>query len=151
MHDNLFYAIGIAADAHNGQKDKAGMAYILHPLTVMHTVAKQLPNDIDAQCAAVLHDVVEDTFHSLNTLRAAGVSERALQLVEALTKREGEDYGAYLDRVIAAGVEAKIIKLADVLHNLHPDRLSQLSEERRQVLEPRYQRAIRRLSGIPEQ
>jgi (p)ppGpp synthase/HD superfamily hydrolase len=150
MHYDLFRAIGIAAAAHNGRRDKGGMPYILHPMTVMYTVARQLPNDIDAQCAAVLHDVIEDTFHSPATLRAAGVSERAVCLVEALTKREGEDYGAYLDRVIAAGVEAKIIKLADVLHNLHPDRLDQIDEDKRARLEAKYQRALRRLAGIPE-
>jgi (p)ppGpp synthase/HD superfamily hydrolase len=150
MHYDLFRAIGIAADSHSGQRDRGGMAYILHSLTVMYTVARQLPHDVDAQCAAVLHDVVEDTFHSLATLRAAGVSERTLQLVDALTRREGEDYGAYLDRVIAAGVEAKIIKMADVLHNLHPDRLDKLDEDKRARLEAKYQRALRRLAGIPE-
>ena len=49
-------AIQIAARAHEGQKDKAGQAYILHPLRVMLRTG----NDTERICG-VLHDVIEDT------------------------------------------------------------------------------------------
>ena len=50
-------AIATAAKAHEGQTDKAGKPYILHPLRVMLNVKGCIPE----QCAAVLHDVIEDT------------------------------------------------------------------------------------------
>jgi (p)ppGpp synthase/HD superfamily hydrolase len=49
-------AISLAAQAHKGQKDKAGAPYLLHPLRMMMRM-----NTEAAMMAAVLHDVVEDT------------------------------------------------------------------------------------------
>jgi guanosine-3',5'-bis(diphosphate) 3'-pyrophosphohydrolase len=49
-------ALQIAAKAHEGQKDKEGLPYILHPLRVVHRVQGE-----EAQIVAVLHDVIEDT------------------------------------------------------------------------------------------
>jgi (p)ppGpp synthase/HD superfamily hydrolase len=59
-------ALQIAARAHEGQKDKEGLPYILHPLRVMHAV----------QVVAVLHDVIEDTSVTSEDLRQAGFGER---------------------------------------------------------------------------
>ncbi len=61
---NLEKAIEIAAVAHSGQLLKNGLPYILHPLHVMATV-----KTVDEKIVAVLHDVVEDTPVTLNTLR----------------------------------------------------------------------------------
>ena len=49
-------AVEIAARAHAGQVDKAGMPYLFHPLRVMLSVSTP-----EERMAAVLHDVVEDT------------------------------------------------------------------------------------------
>ena len=55
-------AVAFASLMHEGQVRKVtGLPYILHPLEVLTIVAKLLPNDEDAMCAAVLHDTVEDT------------------------------------------------------------------------------------------
>ena len=49
-------AIGIAVHVHNGQVDKAGKPYILHPIRIMMKMEK-----IEEMIAAVLHDVIEDS------------------------------------------------------------------------------------------
>jgi len=53
---NLEQAISIASLAHEGQLDKGGEPYILHPLRVMMKL-----KDYDLRIIAVLHDVIEDT------------------------------------------------------------------------------------------
>ena len=60
-------AIEIAARAHAGQVDKAGVPYIFHPLRLMLAVTTPFE-----RMAAVLHDTVEDTDISLADLREAG-------------------------------------------------------------------------------
>jgi len=74
-------AIEIAARAHAGQVDKAGSAYIFHPLRIM--LAVKTPFE---KMAAVLHDTVEDTTVTLVDLRDAGFPPEVLDAVEALTK-----------------------------------------------------------------
>lgn len=57
-------AISIALEAHKGQTDKGGQAYILHPLAVMNRV-----KSIEEKIVAVLHDVVEDSNITFEMLR----------------------------------------------------------------------------------
>src|SRR5215471_17617407 len=87
-------AIAIAARAHQGQKDKAGHPYILHPLRLMLRMESEA-----AMIAAVLHDVVEDTDVTIDHLREAGFSEEVLHAVECLTHQDGESYDAFIARV----------------------------------------------------
>ncbi|MEI6226906.1 MAG: HD domain-containing protein, partial [Deltaproteobacteria bacterium] len=91
-------AIGVAANAHLGQLDKAGKPYILHPLRVMMSVKS--PSLDSARIVAVLHDVVEDSAWTVEKLDAAfgltGEEQSALQL---LTHGDDEDYDAYVDRL----------------------------------------------------
>ena len=63
-------AVAIAAQAHRGQKDKAGAPYLLHPLRMMLRMRSET-----AMMAAVLHDVVEDTDWTLEGLRERGFPE----------------------------------------------------------------------------
>ena len=66
-------AIAIAAEAHAGQIDKAGEAYILHPLRLMLSLDTEVERKV-----AVLHDVVEDSGITLEQLRAEGFGEDVL-------------------------------------------------------------------------
>ncbi len=110
-------AIEIAARAHAGQTDKAGQAYILHPLRVMLSVLGELE-----RMAAVLHDVVEDTALAIGDLRDEGFCEAVLEAVVALTKLPGE---ARIDAAkrAAANVIARQVKLADVSDNMDLKRI----------------------------
>jgi (p)ppGpp synthase/HD superfamily hydrolase len=145
MNEALINAIELAAVAHDGQVDGAGRPYILHCLAVLRTVAKKLPNNIDAQVAAVLHDVLEDTSIRAPSLLIHGVSYRAVSLIEAVTRKPDEDYESFIDRVADTGPVAIVIKLADLEHNL--SRIDGLPAARRAKLEPRYQAAKKKLTA----
>jgi len=133
-------AIALAAQAHEGQVDKAGAPYIFHPLRMMLSV-----DTPEARVAAVLHDVVEDTPVSLEELRAEGFSEAVIGAVEALTKRpeEEDDYDAFIRRV-APNPLARQVKLADLRDNCDVSRIAQPSQKDWRRIE-KYKRAIQYL------
>lgn len=134
-------ALSIAVDAHQGQIDKLGQPYILHPLRVMHRCRGEA-----AMVAAVLHDVVEDTDWTFDRLRAEGFTDAVVDAVEALTKREGEPYVDFVERAKANPV-AREVKLADVSDNLDPARLSKVDDPAvRQKLVDKYLDAYHRLT-----
>jgi len=116
---SLARAVAIAAEAHDGQVDKQGAPYILHPIRVMLKMDTE-----EAMIAAVLHDVVEDTTWTLEQLRAAGFSERVLAAVDHLTKRasEEDDYDAFIRRAMEDPVALKV-KIADIEDNMDVKRI----------------------------
>ncbi|ROL69327.1 GTP pyrophosphokinase [Pseudomonas chlororaphis] len=136
-------AIAIAAMAHEGQVDKGGAPYILHPLQVMLRL-----QDPQARTVAVLHDVVEDSPVSLEDLREQGFSEGVLSALEALTKREGEDYQAFVER---AGRDplARQVKLADLAENSDLSRIPAPSAKDLERV-AKYRRAIDYLEGFAQ-
>jgi (p)ppGpp synthase/HD superfamily hydrolase len=109
--------LALATARHEGQFDKAGMPYILHPLKVMHYLKS---DDEELQCIALGHDLLEDTFESVedgvNVLRYNGFSERIIQGILALTKLPGESYVDYKTKVKQNG-DAIQVKMADLRHN----------------------------------
>ncbi len=118
-------AIAIAAEAHAGQKDRAGAPYILHPIRLMIQMDSE-----NAMMAAVLHDVVENSVWTLDDLRKEGFSNEVLNAVDSLTHRdkEGEDYWDYIQRAKSDPIAIKV-KLADLEDNLNPDRLNEVTEK----------------------
>jgi (p)ppGpp synthase/HD superfamily hydrolase len=136
---DLETAIGIAVDAHRGQKDRAGAPYILHPLRLMFRVQTEAE-----RMAAVLHDVVEDTEWTLDALREHGFPDEVVRAVDHLTRREGESYEEFVTRSAAHPV-ARRVKLADLEDNMDVRRTGTLTEDDIERL-GRYLRAWRRLS-----
>jgi len=113
-------ALRIAEDAHKDQVDKAGEPYIGHVLRVMARV------DTDAEkMAAALHDVVEDTDATPEWLRDQGVPDDVVEAVQALTKRDGEPYDAFVLRAGANPI-ARQVKIADLADNANPQRIAAL-------------------------
>ncbi|HST63233.1 MAG TPA: HD domain-containing protein [Longimicrobium sp.] len=141
---NLEEAIEIAAQAHRGQRDRAGAPYILHPLRMMFAV------QTDAErMAAVLHDVVEDTDWTLDALRERGFSEQVVTAVDHLTRREGESYEAFVRRAAQHPV-ARRVKVADLEDNMDVRRIGTVSADDVERL-TKYHRAWRLLTGdLPE-
>jgi (p)ppGpp synthase/HD superfamily hydrolase len=141
MTGTLERAIAIAAVAHEGQVDKAGAPYILHPLRMMLAVTTP-----EARMAAVLHDVVEDTAVTLADLRREGFPEAVLAAVGVLTKREGEDYEAFIQRV-APNPIAREVKLADLRDNSDLSRITEPTEKD-QARIGKYRKAIEYLQSL---
>ena len=115
----------LATNAHAGQYDKGGRPYILHPLKVMHYLKS---DDEELQCIALGHDIIEDTKTTYKDLRDAGMSERVIAGIAALTKLPGETYDEYKERVFA-NEDAMFVKLCDLRHNSDIRRLKGVSEK----------------------
>ena len=133
-------AIAIAAEAHKGEKDKAGAAYILHPLRMMLRLKTETE-----MIAAVLHDVVEDTSWTIEKLRAQGFSEEVLEAIECVTNREGESYEKFIERARKNPI-ARRVKIADLEDNMNIRRIGELKPKDLERLE-KYHRSWRVLTA----
>lgn len=133
----LSKAILIATLGHEGQFDKGGNPYILHPLTVMHKLKSA---DEERQSAAVLHDVMEDcsgkkitigdreVVISFAMLKEEGFSDRVINCVRRLTKMPGQTYEEY--KIAVFGDEdAMSIKAEDLRTNSDLRRLKGITEK----------------------
>lgn len=130
-------AMKIAYDAHHGQEDAGGVPYVLHAAHV----AEQMKEEITA-CAALLHDVVEDTDITLEQLEQQFPPE-VTELVALLTHDPKEDYFDYIQR-IRGNHNAKLIKLADLEHNSDESRLSGfalVTEAKKEAWRKKYKKA----------
>lgn len=144
-------ATGLAQRAHRGQRDKIGDPYIEHPAMVAGLV-QHLPDyaaaDEETQaaavCAAWLHDTIEDTDETSETLSQAGMPQPVICAVLALTRQADlpdDDYYAAIRR----DPIATLVKIADVASNLAPHRTARLAEPIRTRLETKYSHALARL------
>ena len=120
-------AFDMAVEAHSDQRRKSGEAYIFHPISVAKIVAQQIGLDATSICAALLHDVVEDTRFSLEDIeRLLGVT--VAKIVHGLTKisslkkdknisLQAENFRKML-LTLNDDVRVIILKIADRLHNM---------------------------------
>jgi GTP diphosphokinase / guanosine-3',5'-bis(diphosphate) 3'-diphosphatase len=122
-------AIEIAASAHDGQVDKAGVPYILHPIRVMLRM-----NTVAEMIVAVLHDVVEDSNWTLNDLLAEGFSEEIVEAVGVLTKLPDENRQDAAARARQHPI-ARAVKLADNAENMDLSRIPNPTSKDRARLE----------------
>ncbi len=133
-------AIAIAARAHKGVKDKAGAAYILHPLRMMMRLKTEAE-----MMTAILHDVVEDTDWTIEKLREQGFSEEVLAAVECVTNREGESYEKFIERAGKNPI-ARRVKIADLEDNMNIQRIGEITPKDLERLE-KYHRSWRILTA----
>ena len=129
-------AMKIAYSAHHGQVDYNGIPYIFHPIHL----AEAMEDEISC-CAALLHDVVEDTDMTMEELARDFPSE-VIQVLKLLTHDESVDYFDYV-RAIKANPIAVKVKLADLAHNSDQSRCigSGLTEERLAYWKQKYAKA----------
>jgi len=121
---NLEKAIEIAVQAHKGVKDKAGNAYILHPIAIMNSLETE-----EEKIVGILHDVVEDSAWTFEKLKEEGFSDRIISGVRSVTKAsEDLDYFAFINRAKANDIGRKV-KIADLNHNLDVTRLKELTHQ----------------------
>ncbi len=130
-------AIALALDAHEGQVDKGGAPYILHPLRVMATVEQMCPGcPEEVLLAAVMHDVIEDSSYNQFDIEKAMTGEagclpwtayQAAMLVIYLTKQHGQSEDEYYEQ-IKSNEYACYIKLADLRDNMDTSRLPVIRE-----------------------
>ena len=133
-------ALAIARKAHAGQVDKADVDYIQHPLYVASQVKTE-----QEKAVALLHDVLEDSDITASDLLAYGLSNEVVTAVQTLTKKKGQSYQDYLEKVKSNNL-ARVVKLADLKHNSDLSRLKSVSDTDRERVE-KYKNAIRYLSA----
>jgi (p)ppGpp synthase/HD superfamily hydrolase len=110
-----FVAYCIADEAHTGQTDLVGERYILHPARVaLNLKRKGFSSEVVA--AAMLHDVLEDTYVTAGALQMRSIPLNVIGLVQILTHYPSESYMEYLAKV-AMVPDATIIKVADMIDN----------------------------------
>jgi (p)ppGpp synthase/HD superfamily hydrolase len=135
LNERIQRAIGFATAAHEGQVDRSGAPYILHPLRVAFSLVGVAPEA--GVIAALLHDVVEDTEMTLDDIDKV-FGTYVAEIVDALTRRDGESYDDFIARVQEHPV-ATIVKIADIRDNLTR------TESLPKSLAGRYGRALLRL------
>lgn len=127
-------ALTLARAAFEGITRVDGTPYLGH----LERVAARLPDRLAA--AGLLHDIIEDTPETRAGLVAKGITERTAEIVEIVTRREGETYAAFIER-IAGDPDATMVKLADLADNLTDGGGPPAG------LRARYEAAVKRLGG----
>ena len=123
----LSIAIAIASHAFRHKLDKGGQPYTLHLLRVWEGVKEE---SVHIQCAAWLHDLLEDYPEDWSTtrLKANGFSEDTIRMVELLTHIKGEPYDVYIKKV-SKNTGATKVKISDLIDNSDITRLKGLTKE----------------------
>ena len=137
-------AVALAAKAHEGQVDKAGAPYVLHPLRMMLRLATA-----EERITAVLHDVVEDCGVSLAMLRAEGFSEAVIAAIDSVTRRPDESYETFVLRA-ASNPIGRQVKLVDLEDNCDLSRITNPTP-RDHARVQKYRRAIDTIQALDRQ
>ena len=125
--DIITKAFNFARQAHKGVRRLSGEPYIMHPIAVAQIACEEMGLGSTSICAALLHDVVEDTDYTVEDIENI-FGEKIAQIVDGLTKISGGIFG---DRASAQAENFKkllltmsddirviLIKICDRLHNM---------------------------------
>lgn len=123
MRELLKLAHEICSTAHEGQTDKVGMPYHLHP----ERVAARCTTEAE-RIVALLHDTVEDTDVTPEYLLGRGFPQYIVDAILSVTKRDGESYEAFVARAKQNPI-GRIVKIHDLEDNMDIRRLNTLSDE----------------------
>jgi len=120
-------AFNFANQAHRGVKRLSGEPYIMHPLAVAKIVCNEIGLGSTSICAALLHDVVEDTDFTTEDIENI-FGEKVAQIVDGLTKISGGIFGDHASAqaenfkklllTMSDDIRVILIKIADRLHNM---------------------------------
>ena len=120
-------AFAFAKEAHKGIRRRSGEPYILHPIAVAKIASQEIGLGSTSICAALLHDVVEDTEYTVEDIEQ-NFGKKIAQLVSGLTKISGGIFGdkasaqaenfRKLLLTMSEDIRVVLIKMADRLHNM---------------------------------
>ena len=120
-------AFKFARDAHQGIRRRSGEPYIMHPIAVATIVSQEIGLGSTSICAALLHDVVEDTEYTVDDIKAQ-FGEKIANIVDGLTKISGGIFGSQASAqaenfrklllTMSDDIRVVLIKMADRLHNM---------------------------------
>ena len=120
-------AYRFAKEAHKGIRRRSGEPYILHPIAVAKIASQEMGLGSTSICAALLHDVVEDTDYTVEDIEQH-FGAKIAQLVSGLTKISGGIFGEHASAqaenfrklllTMSEDIRVVLIKMADRLHNM---------------------------------
>ena len=120
-------AFRFAKAAHAGIRRRSGEPYIMHPIAVAKITSQEIGLGSTSICAALLHDVVEDTDYTVEDIRSQ-FGDKIAMIVEGLTKISGGIFGdkasaqaenfRKLLLTMSEDIRVVLIKMADRLHNM---------------------------------
>ncbi|MBR1630460.1 MAG: bifunctional (p)ppGpp synthetase/guanosine-3',5'-bis(diphosphate) 3'-pyrophosphohydrolase, partial [Paludibacteraceae bacterium] len=125
--ERITRAFNFARMAHQGIRRRSGEPYIMHPLAVARIVVGEIGLGSTSICAALLHDVVEDTDYTVDDIRNM-FDDKIAQIVDGVTKisggvlaeeasKQAENFRKLL-LTMSKDVRVVLVKLADRLHNM---------------------------------
>ncbi len=125
--DIIKKAFFVANEAHKGVKRRSGEPYILHPIAVARIVCRDMGLGSTSICAALLHDVIEDTDYTEEDI-AKLFGDKIAMIVSGLTKIAGGIFGKNASAqaenfkrlllTMSEDIRVILIKIADRLHNM---------------------------------
>ena len=134
-------AMKICYEAHSGQVDKSGLPYVFHPFHL----AEQMDTEHEI-CAALLHDVMEDTDTTPDDLVAAGIPNEYVATCVKLKHYPNVPYMDYVEALKDDPVALRI-KIADLRHNSDLSRLDGKATEKDLQRLEKYRKALCLLQG----
>ncbi len=142
-------AFFFAKQAHKGITRLTGEPYIMHPLAVARIVVKEIGLGSTSICAALLHDVVEDTDYTVEDISAM-FGEKIASIVDGLTKISGDKFAEQakgqeqaenmrkLLLTMSDDARVVLIKLADRLHNMRTLSIMRPAKQQKIIGETQY-------------
>jgi len=125
--DLITKAFNFARQAHKGVRRLSGEPYIMHPIAVAQIACSEIGLGSTSICAALLHDVVEDTDYTVEDIENM-FGAKIAQIVDGLTKISGGIFGEQASAqaenfkklllTMSADIRVILIKIADRLHNM---------------------------------
>jgi len=125
--DIITKAFNFAREAHKGARRRSGEPYIIHPISVARIVCGEIGLGSTSICAALLHDVVEDTEYTVEDVKGL-FGAKIAQIVDGLTKISsgmfGDNVSAQAENfrklllTMSDDIRVILVKIADRLHNM---------------------------------
>ena len=148
--ERVMQALDLCRKLHEGQTDKCGQPYWIHPFTVGMRSFTGYGSKISYSIVGMLHDVAEDTEVSVDTLKTLiDLTDEEVQALHLLTRQDGMSYDQYIDSIVESGNEvAMVVKLDDLLHNSNLNRMLDAGIEvtdKDEVRVEKYRRAFKKL------
>lgn len=123
LHPLMIRAVGLSSEKHYGQTDKGGEPYMGH----VARVAEHCETDTQ-RMVGLLHDLLEHTDVTKQQLLDEGFPEPVVEAVDAISRREGEDYEQYVRR-LGPNALARRVKIAELIDNMDLLRLKMLNDD----------------------
>ena len=145
--DLLYKTLELVLKLFNGKVDKSGIPYVVHLMKVYEGVS-----DYKEKIVALMHDIVEDTDIGYDDLKEFGYDDSVIEMLSFLTKKKGEYYPDYIDRLISSNdIHVLNIKLSDLKHNMDLKRIKNPNMNDYERINKRYLPAYNKIQSKLEE